>query len=217
MVAAACGGDDSGGTATDTTDAGNLIDNDLGDAVDKAQSGTTVEGDTTDTTVADKGAIPKPATEPKSIEEWEELWAEQRAPRTSSGSRTTAGVCRRTARRCSAPTASRSTCRPAAPAGATPRASPTPRSRWAPRPRPWGTQATAVNINYGAQVIMNYYADQGIFKDSEGKTRRVNEIIKDDGYDPARTIPLVDELIDSEKVFDVMTQGCPAPSRSTTS
>ena len=26
-------------------------------------------------------------------------------------------------------------------------------------------------------------------------------IQKDDGYDPARTIPLVDELIDSEKVF----------------
>ena len=33
--------------------------------------------------------------------------------------------------------------------------------------------------------------------------------MRDDGYDPARTIPLVDELIDSEKVFDVMTQGSP--------
>ena len=58
-------------------------------------------------------------------------------------------------------------------------------------------------------VIFDYYADKGLFTDSLGKKRRVNQIIKDDGYDPARTIPIVDELIDSEKVFDVMTQGSP--------
>ena len=34
-------------------------------------------------------------------------------------------------------------------------------------------------------------------------------ITKDDGYDSARTIPLVDELIDSEKVFMVWTLGSP--------
>ena len=35
-------------------------------------------------------------------------------------------------------------------------------------------------------------------------------IQKDDGYDPARTIPLVDELLDSEKVFDLWTLGTPS-------
>ena len=53
------------------------------------------------------------------------------------------------------------------------------------------------------QVVMDHYNKQGFFEDSEGKKRSVNLIIKDDGYDPARTIPIVDELIDSEKVFAV--------------
>ena len=209
LFAAACGGDDSGGTATDTTDAGNLIDNDLGDAVDKAQSGTTVEGDTTDTTVADKGAIPKPATEPKSIEEWEELWAEQRAANVQRIKDNGWGL-QADGKTVLGPDGFKvdlSTC--GAGWSNTEGLTDTEIKMGAPAPAS-GTQATAVNINYGAQVIMNYYADQGIFKDSEGKTRRVNEIIKDDGYDPARTIPLVDELIDSEKVFDVMTQGSPS-------
>jgi len=42
-----------------------------------------------------------------------------------------------------------------------------------------------------------------------GKTREVRMILRDDAYDPARTIPLVDELIDSEKVFTVWTLGSP--------
>ena len=45
----------------------------------------------------------------------------------------------------------------------------------------------------------------GGIKDSTGKTGPFNLIIKDDGYDAARTIPLVDELIDSEKVFTMIT------------
>ena len=56
---------------------------------------------------------------------------------------------------------------------------------------------------------MSYYADKGAFADSKGKTRKVTYIQKDDGYDPARTIPLVDELIDSEKVFAMITLGSP--------
>jgi hypothetical protein len=67
-----------------------------------------------------------------------------------------------------------------------------------------------VYINLAMSTIFDYYGEQGMFTDSLGKNRRVNQIIKDDGYDPARTIPIVDELIDSEKVFDVMTQGSPS-------
>jgi hypothetical protein len=37
----------------------------------------------------------------------------------------------------------------------------------------------------------------------------VNYIVKDDGYDPARTIPLTDELIDFEHVFAMTTLGSP--------
>jgi ABC-type branched-subunit amino acid transport system substrate-binding protein len=73
-----------------------------------------------------------------------------------------------------------------------------------------GTQATAIYINQAMSLILDYYADKGMFTDSSGKKRRVNQIIRDDGYDPARTIPIVDELIDSQKVFEVMTQGSPS-------
>ena len=43
-------------------------------------------------------------------------------------------------------------------------------------------------------------------------------LMRDDAYDPARTIPLVDELIDSDKVFAMTTQPVgPVRSRPTTS
>ena len=70
---------------------------------------------------------------------------------------------------------------------------------------------TAADFGNGARamdVVYRYYSDEGVFTDATtGKTRRVNLIIKDDGYDPARTIPLVDELIDSEKVFAMVDPG----------
>ena len=42
-------------------------------------------------------------------------------------------------------------------------------------------------------------------------------VLKDDGYDAARTIPLVDELIDSVKVFAIETAGSPPCCGPTTS
>jgi branched-chain amino acid transport system substrate-binding protein len=72
-----------------------------------------------------------------------------------------------------------------------------------------GTLADYGNI---AKAMQTYYAienNKGSFKDSTGKTRKINLIVKDDGYDSARTIPLVDELIDSEKVFWMWTLGSP--------
>ena len=70
-----------------------------------------------------------------------------------------------------------------------------------------GTLADYGNIARAMEVLFDYYSAKGAFKDSTGKTRNVNFICKDDGYDPARTIPLVDELIDSEKVFAMWTAG----------
>ena len=73
-----------------------------------------------------------------------------------------------------------------------------------------GTAADFGNGARAMEVVYRYYNDQGVFTDATtGKTRKVNLIVKDDGYDPARTIPLVDELIDSEKVFAMVTLGSP--------
>jgi branched-chain amino acid transport system substrate-binding protein len=72
-----------------------------------------------------------------------------------------------------------------------------------------GTLADYGNIAKTMGLVFDYYNQKGTFKDSNGKTRNVNLIVKDDGYDAARTIPLVDELIDSEKVFVMWTLGSP--------
>jgi branched-chain amino acid transport system substrate-binding protein len=60
------------------------------------------------------------------------------------------------------------------------------------------------------KVLFDYYGNKGDFKDVNGKTRTINFITKDDGYDPARTIPNVDELLDSDKVGVVWTLGSPS-------
>jgi hypothetical protein len=58
-------------------------------------------------------------------------------------------------------------------------------------------------------AYLKYENGQGGFKDSTGKTRQAVLEFRDDAYDPARTIPLVDELIDSQHVFAVGTVGTP--------
>ncbi len=73
-----------------------------------------------------------------------------------------------------------------------------------------GTLADYGNYGKSIDALLGYYSDKGVFKDSNGKTRKAVYIQKDDAYDPAKTIPLVDELLDSEKVFAVWTLGTPA-------
>jgi ABC-type branched-subunit amino acid transport system substrate-binding protein len=77
-----------------------------------------------------------------------------------------------------------------------------------------GANAEAGNIANAHVALFKHYNDNGGFKDSAGKTRKVNMILKDDGYDPARTIPLVDELVDFDKVFAVETMGSPSTLRT---
>ncbi|MFN0028903.1 MAG: ABC transporter substrate-binding protein [Acidimicrobiales bacterium] len=72
-----------------------------------------------------------------------------------------------------------------------------------------GTLADYGNIGRAMDVLWEYQNKNGGWKDSTGKTRKLTMLTKDDGYDSARTIPLVDELIDSEKVFAVWTLGSP--------
>ena len=72
-----------------------------------------------------------------------------------------------------------------------------------------GTLAIYGQIGQGIQIHFDTINKAGGIKDSTGKSRKLTYIIKDDGYDAARTIPLVDELIDSEKVFLMWTLGSP--------
>ena len=72
-----------------------------------------------------------------------------------------------------------------------------------------GTLADYGNIGRGMDVLWKYQNDNGGWVDSEGKNRKLTMITKDDGYDSTRTIPLVDELIDSDKVFAMWTLGSP--------
>jgi len=74
-----------------------------------------------------------------------------------------------------------------------------------------GTYADYGNLGKAMDFLFGYYNDQGLFKDaSNGKTRKIEYTMKDDGYDAARAIPNVDELLDSDKVFAAITLGTPA-------
>ena len=73
-----------------------------------------------------------------------------------------------------------------------------------------GTAADAGNWLRGAEAWFKDQSAKGAFKDSTGKNRTIAFSYKDDGYDAARTIPLVDELLDSEKVFAIWTTGTPS-------
>jgi branched-chain amino acid transport system substrate-binding protein len=71
-----------------------------------------------------------------------------------------------------------------------------------------GSYAEYANLAKGINFLFGYYGEQGLFKDTTtGKARTVQYNAKDDGYDAARTIPLIDEMLDSEKDFAVWTLG----------
>jgi len=72
-----------------------------------------------------------------------------------------------------------------------------------------GTLAIYGQIGQGIQIHFDVINKAGGITDSTGKARKLTYVVKDDGYDAARTIPLVDELIDSEKVFIMWTLGSP--------
>ncbi len=198
MIAAACGG----GSDNDAADS-KLVDN----AAGKDIAGKDVGG----TATTEAGTTVK--ADPTSMEGWEALWAEQRAATVArikdngwglqADGKTVLGPEGFTTdlSKCSAGWSN------------TEGLTDTEIKLGAAGPAS-GVAADAVNINKAMSVMLDYYAADGAFTDSLGKNRKVNQILKDDGYDPARTIPLVDELIDSEKVFAVMTQGSPSTLRT---
>ncbi len=72
-----------------------------------------------------------------------------------------------------------------------------------------GIAADYGNIGIGQQIYYDYINSQGGIKDSEGKTYTIQTTIRDDAYDVAKTVPLVDELVDSAGVFAMETMGSP--------
>ncbi|MEZ5231729.1 MAG: ABC transporter substrate-binding protein [Acidimicrobiales bacterium] len=203
LAAAACGGDDGGGGSDAGGETAATVDAGVKAGVAEALGGssTTAGGDSTATTAAAKG---RPAT----MEEWEALWEEERAAIVarikdegwgkSADGKTLTGP--------EGFTIDLSACA----------------AGWSDTEGLTDTeikvgQAIALsgaaadygNIARAMEAYFAHYNDEGFFTDSEGKTRSIKLNFKDDGYDAARTIPLVDELIDSEKVFAVWTLGSP--------
>jgi branched-chain amino acid transport system substrate-binding protein len=194
LLAAACGGDDSSDANSATT------------AVPATTSAGAGAGATTSSAATPTTA---PAPRPASLDAWETLWADQRAAivkritdnkwgKSADGKTVTGpGGFTIDLTKCQAGWSDTE--------GLTDTsiklASATPLS---------GAVADYGNFSRSAAAIFDYYSKKGTFKDSLGKTRTIDFIYKDDGYDPARTIPLVDEFLDSDKVFDIWLTGSPA-------
>jgi branched-chain amino acid transport system substrate-binding protein len=70
-----------------------------------------------------------------------------------------------------------------------------------------GPSADYGYIGKAVAAILDHYSGKGAFTDVLGKSRKVRYVVRDDGGDPDRTLRAVDELIDSDKVFDVWTLG----------
>ncbi len=198
MVASACGGDDGGGSTAATVDEG------VKAGVTQAPS--TPAGGGAATTVA-------PVERPTSMDGWEALWAEERA----------AAVKRITDGNFGLSADGKTVTGPEGfiidltkcPGGWSNTEGLTDTSiKIGHNSALSGTLADYGNISRAVEVQFDHYSAKGAFKDSTGKTRTVSYIYKDDGYDPARAIPIIDELIDAEKVFAVQTLGSPTTLRS---
>ncbi|MFN0029745.1 MAG: ABC transporter substrate-binding protein [Acidimicrobiales bacterium] len=189
LIATACGGDDGDSTdaATGGTDGGTntSVSIDIGSTITTQQQG-----------------------QPTSMEEWEALWAKQRS-----------AIVERAKKEGYGKSADGKTVK--GPGGFSVDLSQCP-STWSDTEgmtdtevkfgqtgAASGTLADSYSYYKAINALIDHYNDKGAFKDSKGKTRTVKYINKDDGYDPARTIPLVDEFMDSEKVFAIQTLGTP--------
>ena len=200
LGAAACGGDDGGGNAST---AESIDENVKAGVKDQLGGSSTTEGSTSESTAVAKGR-------PTSIDDWESLWATERAAAVKKITDNDWGVSAdgKTLTGPEGFTVDLSACA----------------NNWS---NTEGLTDTAIKIGAHHRAVghagglrQHRPADAGhgststqrrrrAFKDCEGKTRKIDYIVKDDGYDPARTIPLVDELIDSEKVFAMWTLGSP--------
>ncbi|MGE0171103.1 ABC transporter substrate-binding protein [Nocardioides sp.] len=200
LVAAACGGDDDGGGGGAETV--NTIDQ----SINQALQSTTTADDATATTATAR-------EEPTSIEEWEELWAEERATIVERIKENGWGL-QADGKTITGPEGFSIDLAACAAGWSNTEGLTDTEFKIGQSIAQSGTLADYGNYGKAIDVLLKYYGDQGAFKDSEGKTRKPVYLQKDDGYDPARAIPNVDELLDSEKVFAIWTLGTPATMKT---
>ncbi|MEZ5265581.1 MAG: ABC transporter substrate-binding protein [Acidimicrobiales bacterium] len=196
LLAGACGGDDGGSGGDAQTVAS--VDRGIKDAL---ATTTTADGDTTATTEV--------AAEPTSMEEWEELWAKEREAIVkrieengwglSDDGKTLTGpgdwtvdLTKCTAGWSDTQGIENGTLKISQAIALS------------------GTYADYGNLGRAIDVMFKYYNGKGLFKDGDGKDLTIEYTMADDGYDPARTIPLVEEFLDSTKPFMLWTLGSPA-------
>jgi len=202
LVAAACGG-----SGSDSAETAGSIDDNIKNEVQNQLGGTdTSEGDTA-TSGGDEGSEPATA-HPTSIEDWEKLWEEERAAVVARIKENGWGL--QEDGTITGPEGFMVDTKADCPADWSNTEGLSDDNIKVGNPTPLsGTLADAGNISKAMQMVFDHYADQDFFTDSEGKNRRVELLIKDDGYDPARTIPLVDEFMDSDRVFAISGLGSP--------
>ena len=204
LVASACGGSDG-----DDTDAGegegNIIDEETQSEVEDQLSGDE-DGEGEEDEGEENTA---PVAKPTSMEEWEALWAEERAAIVQTIADNGWGW-DQDANMVTGPggfSVDLSTC----PEG------------WDPyggledgvinfgqTGAASGTLADYGNIQVAQQIYWDYVnSEQGGFTDSEGKTYTLEADFRDDAYDVSKTVPLASELLNSEGVFALSSLGSP--------
>jgi branched-chain amino acid transport system substrate-binding protein len=194
LTAAACGSGGGGNSATNAT-----VDKGVAGGVAAALGGSSTTGG---------GATTTAAPQPTSIDGWEALWKQQRDALVKRISDNTWGKSAdgKTLTGPGGWTVDLSKC----PAGWSDTEGVSDTSlKLGLAIAQSGNYAEYYNYAKAMKVLFDYYGAQGAFKDVNGKTRKIDFITKDDGYDPARTIPLVDEFLDSDKVFAAWTLGSP--------
>ncbi|MFN0026773.1 MAG: ABC transporter substrate-binding protein [Acidimicrobiales bacterium] len=193
LTAAACGGDSGTGTEDAT---GGTIDQSIKDAL-------------TASTVADTGTTAVAVKQPTSMAEWEALWKTEREANVKRIKDNKWGLSA-DAKSITGPEGFKIDLASCAAGWSNTEGISDTSFKVGGSLSLSGTLADYGNYGKSIDTLLSYYAAQGAFKDSTGKTRTPNYITKDDGYDPARAIPNVDELLDSEKVFAIWTLGTPA-------
>ncbi len=197
LMAGACGSDGDGTSAGD----GTVLDKDQKGAVDSALDNTSTTAKSTETTAA-----PKEIT---SIEDWQALWDTERAAIVKNIKDNGWGW-DKTGNKVTGPdgfTVDLTTC----PAGWDPYEGLVDgKIKLGQNMVFSGALADYGNIGTAQKIYYDYINGQGGIKDSEGKTYQITTDQRDDGYDPAKTVPIVDELLDSEKSFAIQTIGSPA-------
>jgi branched-chain amino acid transport system substrate-binding protein len=195
LVAGACGGDDGGGGEAAQTD--NTIDKSINSALQN-QSDTTTAGS--------KAPV---GDEPKSMEEWEALWAEERAAIVARIKENGWGLSA-DGTTITGPEGFEVDVTECAAGWTNTEGLTDTTFKVGQSLAQSGTLADYGNYGKSIDALLEHYGKEGAFKDSTGKTRTAIYIQKDDGYDPARAIPNVDELLDSEKSFAIWTLGTPS-------